>query len=122
MKFIILLVFLYSNVYAKDNKIPFIINETSTYYDTFPSSGNTSSASQASQAMQAYRVTRTTEKIVNVDPSEISKILKSVRDEICNTIKDGEFKVWLKGEASGKILGVGASSESGIEVTVKCKG
>ena len=60
------------------------------------------------------------EKVSEVKSEEIGKLLKSIKDEICNTIIEGEFKVWIKGEASGKIIGVGASSESGIEVKVKC--
>ena len=61
------------------------------------------------------------DKTVSVPASEIGKTIRTVKNEICNTIENGEFKVWLKGEASGKILSIGASSESGIEVTVKCE-
>ncbi len=115
----VLLILSGSGVYAKDAKIPFIVKQQTVkmlgqgdseflYMMKDPKTGQTMAVMQS-------------DKAVEVPAGEISKIVKDVKNEICNTIENGEFKLWLKGEASGKILGIGASSESGIEVTVKCE-
>lgn len=58
--------------------------------------------------------------VKNVDISKIKEVIGKIKKTLCNEIKEGEVKVWLSVEGSGKILGVGASATSGIEVTIKC--
>jgi hypothetical protein len=99
---------------ANKDTVPFIVKEQVA----IPNSVGTRTT-QSSDNNPGYWVV-SKEKVSEVKSEEIGKIIKSVKDEICKTISEGEFKVWIKGEASGKIIGIGASSESGIEVTVKC--
>ena len=60
------------------------------------------------------------EKIIDVPTEEIRQTLLSIKKDVCSVIESGEVKVWLQGSASGKLLGVGASSEAGIEVKMIC--
>lgn len=106
--------------FAKDAKVPFIVKQ-----QTVKALGETDA--EFLYAIKDPKTGRTmavmqSDKSVEVPASEIGQIIKDVKVEVCKTIENGEFKVWLKGEASGKVLGIGASSESGIEVTVKCEG
>lgn len=55
-----------------------------------------------------------------VKASKITEIVKNIRTSLCNAVKKGEFKVWLKVDAEGKLFGVGVGTEGGIEVTVQC--
>lgn len=55
-----------------------------------------------------------------VEASKIGELVSSVRNEVCKGIKKGTFKVWLKFDANAKVLGIGTSSEGGIEVNVEC--
>lgn len=108
-----------SSAFARDTKIPFIIRQQAVkavgqtdgeflYAIKDPRTGQTMAVMQS-------------EKVVHVPANEIGQVIKDVKNQVCNTIEDGEFKIWLKGEASGKVLGIGTSAESGIEVTVKCE-
>ncbi len=63
---------------------------------------------------------KTTEK-ADVQAKEVASLVSSIRTAICSELKDGSFKVWLKFDAEAKILGIGTSSEGGIEVNVTCK-
>ena len=63
----------------------------------------------------------TWENVVAVPTSDIVNIVRTVRTEVCAGIVDGQVTVWLKGEASGKFIGIGASAESGIEVRINCR-
>jgi hypothetical protein len=59
-------------------------------------------------------------KVFFVKPSKVREAVKSVKNAICDEVEDGSFKIWLKADADGKVLGVGASSEGGIEINVTC--
>lgn len=58
---------------------------------------------------------------VEVPISEITDLIKSLRANICKSAKKSNIRVWLSADASGKILGVGASGQGGIEVTFQCE-
>lgn len=113
MKISIFLLLFSLPAFANKETIPFIVKEQVVV----PASTGTRTT-QTADSPPYWIVSK--EKVSEVKSAEIGKIIKSVKDEICKTITEGEFKVWIKGEASGKIIGIGASSESGIEVTVKC--
>lgn len=61
-------------------------------------------------------------KPINLDLNEVSALIKKTKDSICDVVEKGAFTVWVKAEASGKVLGIGASGESGIQVEVDCSG
>lgn len=56
-----------------------------------------------------------------IKSSTITKIVKNTKKALCDAVENGEFKVWLKVDGGGKVLGIGVSGEGGIEVTVKCE-
>ncbi len=58
--------------------------------------------------------------IDEVKTSEFKDFLISVRQTICSGIKKGSVKVWISVDASGKILSLGASAQSGVEVSFQC--
>ena len=118
--FVLGIILFYGNsASAKEPSVTFFVKE-----QTVNSIGEVDADLQSKikdlKTMKLVTVTQS-DKAVEVPASEISRVIKEVKSEICNTIKTGEFKIWLKGEASGKLLGIGASSESGIEVSVKCE-
>ncbi|TAK79240.1 MAG: hypothetical protein EPO11_00400 [Gammaproteobacteria bacterium] len=57
----------------------------------------------------------------NVPIMDVQKSINQVRKALCNTIKDADFRIWVSVDASGKFLGLGASAQSGLEVTFHCK-
>lgn len=62
------------------------------------------------------------DRVVEIPSTEITKIVQNIRKEVCAALVDGgDITVWLKGEASGKFVGIGASAESGIEVKIRCQ-
>lgn len=56
----------------------------------------------------------------DVEASKVADLVRDVKESVCEAIKKGSFKVWLKFDTDAKILGIGASSEGGVEVTVNC--
>ena len=58
--------------------------------------------------------------LVEAKISDIEGLIKKVKSSICRAMKRGEFKIWLKVDSASKIVGIGPSSESNIEVLVRC--
>lgn len=85
------------------------------------STGYDCSNSRATAANRApVIVTKKVTEKAEVASEALSSVVSSIREAVCKEIKRGSFKVWLSFDASTKILGVGASSEAGIEVSVIC--
>ncbi|MEY3182499.1 MAG: hypothetical protein RLZ35_484 [Pseudomonadota bacterium] len=61
------------------------------------------------------------ESVVNVHLNQIRDLIRDAQKACCSAIPDGHFKVWIKLDASGKVLGIGADGESGVEVSFGCK-
>jgi hypothetical protein len=59
-------------------------------------------------------------KIMNVPSTEISNVIRQLRDATCDAVGDGQVRAWLQGSASAKIFGIGGSADSGLEVTIRC--
>lgn len=123
MKNVLFCVLLFGSVhsYAKnENKmIPFIFNSSIVL--------NPQQASKYFEKNTAYTYAYQGDKTIvnstsstNVEASKIGGLVSSVREEVCNGIKKGTFKVWLKFDANTKVLGIGTSSEGGIEVNIEC--
>lgn len=59
--------------------------------------------------------------ISNIPVAELKKVTSQMHNSVCASIGDGDVRVWFSIDADGKLLGVGASAESGLEVTFHCK-
>lgn len=66
------------------------------------------------------KVSKTTTNTASVEVDKVSNLVSSIHDSICAEIKKGSIRVWLKFDANAKILGIGTSSEGGIEVMINC--
>jgi len=100
----------FSNSVAKEEKlegsIPFIITKPNLEYNNVaPQVSNKSSA----------------EALVDVDLNQIRNLIRDAQKACCSAIPHGHFKIWIKMDASAKLLGIGTSGESGIEVSFDCK-
>lgn len=133
-KIIIVISFLCSiSVFAADKsssqKIPFIVEKASVIVPTesiqdFPGSismgiptvmyGDKSGKNKA-------LATKTTTEQVPVEAQKITDLVTSIRNSICQGIRKGSIRVWLKFDANAKVLGIGSSSEGGIEVNISCE-
>lgn len=101
------------------NTIPFVINKVST-----PS---------AHEANESYRSVNhginptdaSQPEIKSIPTSDLQKFVLQVREAICGSIGDADFKVWISVATSAEgnihLVGVSASANSGLEVTVHCK-
>ncbi len=56
-----------------------------------------------------------------VQINDIKAKIKLVKEVVCEAAGDADIKVWFSFDAEGKVLGIGASAQSGIEVTFHCK-
>jgi hypothetical protein len=102
----------FSSSVAKEEKlegsIPFIITEPNLEYkynNVAPQVSNKSSAEAA----------------VDVDLNQIRDLIRDAKKACCSAIPHGHFKIWIKMDASAKLLGIGTSGESGIEASFDCK-
>lgn len=60
-------------------------------------------------------------KIGDSKVSDVSLLVKNMREGICLSLKKGdEFKFSMAWDASAKVWGVGVGANTGIEVTVRC--
>jgi len=57
----------------------------------------------------------------HVSTDEVKELIKEVKDSVCSTIGDADVRVWLSFDASGKVLGIGTSTQAGMEVSFHCK-
>ena len=132
MKAIILILVLLISVRTlasneKSSKIPFIYNKT--YIINDKGKAISESDSEFSLLLHSQKKLRdkhncdksyTRQETESIDASILTELVQIIKNSLCAAIEDGEFKVWLKFDASGKVLGIGASSEGGIEATIKC--
>jgi hypothetical protein len=58
----------------------------------------------------------------NIPTADVKNLVERVRDAVCSSVGDADVRVWISIDASGKLLGVGASTQSGLEVTFHCRG
>jgi hypothetical protein len=103
--------------------IPFVYESNTVVDTTVWEAGHAAQFSGDMRLMAQDGKSRVVNKTTEVAPVEVSKIAElvtSVRKSICTGVKKGSFKVWLKFDANAKILGIGTSSEGGIEVNVTC--
>ena len=56
-----------------------------------------------------------------VSVNEITNTIENVREAFCRRAGNADIRIWFSADASGKILGVGAGAQSGLEVTFHCK-
>ena len=64
---------------------------------------------------------KTEEQAVDVDIDKILATIREIKQNLCLAVGKGEVKFWVKSDFEGKILGIGGSAESGIEVMVQCE-
>ncbi|MBX3487780.1 MAG: hypothetical protein KF798_07760 [Candidatus Paracaedibacteraceae bacterium] len=62
----------------------------------------------------------TLEEITNIPIDKLKEIIKLFRTEMCKINQNGSFKLALSIDASGKIIGIGISATSGLEVNINC--
>ena len=60
-------------------------------------------------------------KLIKIKSSKIKKLIKDLKDSLCNVIEFGEFKIWLKVDLSTNAVVLSVSAETGIEVLIRCK-
>lgn len=58
--------------------------------------------------------------VVEVEADSIKALLKTIRSQLCSANPKGEFQASFSVDASGKVLGLGASATSGLQATIKC--
>lgn len=126
MKYLMMAIFFPLITQAEGNtkKIPFVY-ESVTIVDVsnlgvgqkaqFP--GEIEIMGQKGEKGKAAKKTTQSEE---VEATKVAELVKSIRDSICDGIGKGNFRVWLKFDASKKILGIGTSAEGGVEVSVNC--
>lgn len=135
--------FLSLNVLAAAKKestdtIPFVIYKTPIIYYSAPVTTTASSLPQATMSytpptlqgsVKTDMKSSTTISAVeqeastsNIPTAEVKNLIRQVRDAVCGSVGDSDVRVWVSIDASGKLLGVGASTQSGLEVTFHCKG
>jgi hypothetical protein len=129
MKLFLILIFGFSlNTYAQkdDPLIPFVITKTvvkdskGKYVNEAMNGWVVAGHHFYGQAGNIQYSLSQSQDTKYIKSSTISKIVSNVKRSLCSAIEKGEFKVWLKVDGSGKVLGIGVSAEGGIEVTVKC--
>lgn len=90
--------------------------ETNHYlYSYQPSKGNRKKISPSSAIVEQTTLTN------NIPIAEVHNLILKIKQSACSSVGDGDIKVWITVDASGKLLGIGASTQSGIEVTLHCK-
>lgn len=114
LRFLVLLfsMFMFSSSLAKDDKfesIPFIISKPNPAYK------------DVIAGKSEFMASPFTMELSWIHSEEIIKFLKNAQKTFCFSVPDGNFKIWMKLDAEGKVLGVGASGESGVEVSFSCK-
>lgn len=60
------------------------------------------------------------EKVAHFAASGLKKLVKTFKEDICKSNSKGEFEITLKVDASGKVLGIGASGEGGLKALIRC--
>lgn len=134
--------FLSLNVLADAKKestdtIPFVIYKTPVIYYSVPITTTASALPQATMgymppiiqgSVKSDMKRSTTISAVeqeastgNIPTAEVKNLIRRVRDAVCGSVGDSDVRVWVSIDASGKLLGVGASTQSGLEVTFHCK-
>lgn len=123
MKLIILFSYFFTSVYCyaetAKNTVPFVFESVKILDIRQATKQNETSGSSIFTTKGNQTLVNTTSS-TQVEASKIGQVVRSVRDEVCKGIEKGSFKVWLKFDANAKVLGVGTSSEGGIEVNVIC--
>lgn len=60
-------------------------------------------------------------KIGDSKISEVSLLVKNIREGICSSLKKGDdFKFSIAWDASAKVWGIGIGTNTGIEATIHC--
>lgn len=108
----------------KEKTLPFIISESPAvlYYSGKPPREVSMGAREAiaSTKNNPNNNSKSKDSVKNIAVTKITELLNDAREAICGVNPHGEFKVWLKLDASEKVLGFGTSGEAGVEVLVKC--
>lgn len=95
---------LFCETKEKDHKIPFLNYQNSLC----PSSNKTST--QETYVAYTY-----------ISTNDIQNTISDIKNSICSSVGDADIKVWLSLDACGKVLGLGMSTQGGVEVTFHCK-
>lgn len=96
----------------QENAIPFIMEKRATMPHA---------AFDQSQAKQSMGMSSAEELILNLSIPRLKDIIKKVKDDVCQINKGGSFEISVTLDASGKVMGIGASAESGLKVNIVCE-
>lgn len=100
--------------------IPFIVDKSSNMQkgNIYPFAYYPFSSSQitASEPVNTFG-----DQIYEFGVSNIKKIIRLFKDEVCQVNKGGTFEITLKADASGKIIGIGTSTEGGLKINIFCE-
>jgi len=104
--------------YSAESGLPFIINNKTSGRPLY--SDEIYQVDMKGKNKHPKSEIKSEETVKYIPYAEVQKLLTDARETICKVNPKGEFKVWLKVDASNKIFGFGASGEAGIEVLIKC--
>jgi hypothetical protein len=107
----ILIIFPMSIFAADDIKIPFITNVNTL----------NENISKSAQIYEKSPPWSTNSTVKNIDGNKIANTIRDVKTTVCSAVESGSVKVYFTLDVEGKILGIGASSGAGIEVTFNCE-
>jgi hypothetical protein len=139
---VIIASFISLNVFAGERNesaetIPFVTYKSHIIYYSTPVTASSilppASANHPSASMQdSLKIDMNSSAMVsaveqesstsNIPTADVQNLITRVRNAVCNSVGDSDVRVWVSIDASGKLLGVGASTQSGLEVTFHCKG
>lgn len=58
--------------------------------------------------------------VTYVDADHVADLVTTMRDSVCAKVGKGSIRMWLKLNATATIVGIGGSSEGGVEVNILC--
>lgn len=80
------------------------------------------SADPTTSDIENQKITGATEEAVPIEVKKLVSSIQEAKDVLCKAVgKNGEISFWLKASAELHVIGIGGSSESGIEVRMHCE-
>lgn len=108
-----------TSVFANEETLPFIQQKMIT--EKFVTSIPLQPVPDYNKALTHFPAfNMETKKASNLPTGIIVDTITKTKAVICQAAKGGSVKVYFSIDASGKFLGIGASSEAGIEITFNC--
>jgi len=113
-----------ANASTKEHKSNSIIFQTFTYQPVAITMHPNGMISMGIN-LQSYSITSSAiqnsvlQEKIPVSTDDITRFVKQVRESICESIGDGQVRVWISAEAKAGIV-VSGSANAGLEVIINC--